>query len=63
MYCNANKMAPLEMATYLYKAGVTAVHCVTIVGIVETHLASNRGHLIWLEGTIVGAVEANLAAN
>ena len=63
LYCNAKKVAPTAVVTYLRMAGVTVAPCAAVVGDVETHLAADQGQRVWLDGAIMGAVEAHLAAN
>ena len=32
------------------------------MGAVQAHLATDKGHWVWLNGAVVGAIEAHLAA-
>ena len=32
------------------------------MGTVQAHLATDQGHWVWLDGAVVGAIEAHLAA-
>jgi hypothetical protein len=51
------------VATYLHKTGATVAPYAAAMGAVETHLAADQGHQVWLDGAIVGVVKAHLAAD